>query len=134
MNEFIPDPLFQKVDAVQFYVPDIEAGIRYYRDMLGHEVIWRTESGVGFRMPGSEAEIVIQNEREFQEVDLKVESADAAALRIRDAGGKIIVPPFDIKIGRAVVVEDPWGNRIVLLDSSKGQLITDADGNVIGVG
>ena len=134
MEEIKPDPLFQKVDAMQFYVPDIEAGIRYYRDMLGHEVIWRTESGVGFRMPGTEAEIVIQNEREFQEVDLKVDSADAAALRIQSAGGKIIVPPFDIQIGRAVVVEDPWGNRIVLLDSSKGQLITDVDGNVIGVG
>ncbi len=42
------------------------------------------------------------------------------------------MPPFDIQIGRAVVVEDPWGNRFVLLDASKGLLVTDADGNVIG--
>ena len=61
-----------------------------------------------------------------------MESANAAARRIEDAGGKIIVPPFDIQIGRAVVVEGPWGNRTVLLDSSKGRLVTDADGIVTG--
>ncbi|MCH7800182.1 MAG: VOC family protein [Chloroflexi bacterium] len=134
MSDSNPVPLFQNVDSVQFYVPDIEAGVRYYRDMLGHEIIWRTESAVGFRLPDSEAEIVIQNVRDYQEIDLKVDSADAAAQRIQDAGGEIIVPPFDIQIGRAVVVEDPWGNRMALLDSSKGSLITNADGNVIGVG
>jgi len=52
-----------------------------------------------------------------------VESEDAAARRIEDAGGKIIVPPFDIQIGRAVVVEDPWGNHMVLLDSRKGHFV-----------
>jgi len=30
------------------------------------------------------------------------------------------------------VLEDPWGNPLVLLDASKGLLKTDADGNVIG--
>ena len=126
-------PLFQMLDAVQFYVTDIDAGVRYYGDILWHEVIWKTELEVGLHMPGSETEIVIQNERDYQEIDLSVESANAAARRIEDAGGKIIVPPFDIQIGRAVVVEDPWGNRMVLLDSSKGHLVTDADGIVTGV-
>jgi predicted enzyme related to lactoylglutathione lyase len=125
-------PCFQMVDAVQFYVPDIEAGVRYYGDILGHEIIRKTESAVGLRLSGSEAEIVIQNERDYQEIDLSVESANAAARRIEDAGGKIIVPPFDIQIGRAVV-EDTWGNRMVLFDSSKGHLVTDADGIVTGV-
>ena len=99
---------------------------------MGHEIIRKTESAVGLRLSGSEAEIVIQNERDYREIDMSVESADAAARRIEDAGGKIIVPPFDIQIGRAVVVEDPWGNRMVLLDSSKGHLVTDADGIVTG--
>ncbi len=134
MDDSKPVPLFQKVDSVQFYVPDIEAGIRFYRDLLGHEIVWRTESAVGFRLPESEAEIVIQNEREYQETDLLVESADDAARRIKESGGRVVVPPFDVRIGRAVVVEDPWSNRIVLLDASKGKLLTDVDGNVIGVG
>ena len=134
MDDSRPAPLFQKVDSVQFYVPDIDAGIRFYRDLLGHEIVWRSKSAVGLRLPDSEAEIVIQNDREYQETDFKVGSADAAARRFQESGGRVVVPPFDIRIGRAVVVEDPWSNRMVLLDSSKGSLVTDADRNVVGVG
>ena len=40
--------------------------------------------------------------------------------------------PFDIQIGRCVVVQDPWGNELVLLDMSKGRLRTDDAGNILG--
>ena len=55
-----------------------------------------------------------------------------ATARFVAAGGTILVPPFDIQIGRCVVVADPWANRLVLLDTSKGLLITDEAGNIIG--
>ena len=124
--------LFRKVDCVRLYVPDLEAGLAFYRDRLGHEVIWRTKTAIGLRLPESDAELVLQSEDQRQEVDLLVDSADAAAEQVEQAGGKVIVPPFDIQIGRCVVLEDPWGNPLVLLDTSKGLLKTDADGNVIG--
>jgi hypothetical protein len=41
--------------------------------------------------------------------------------------------PFDIEIGKAVVVRDPWGNEYTLLDLSKGTFDTDAEGRVTGV-
>ena len=125
-------PLIRKVDCVQLHVPDLEVGLAFYRDRLGHELIWRTETAAGLRLPDSEAEIVLQTERQVPETDLLVESADDAARLIEQAGGKVIVPPFDIPIGRCDVVADPWGNTLVLLDGSKGMLQTDADGNVIG--
>jgi predicted enzyme related to lactoylglutathione lyase len=125
-------PLAQKVDCIRLYVADLNAGLAFYRDRLGHELIWRTEEAVGLRLPDGEAEIVLHAERAELEVDLQVGSADAAAERFEGAGGTVLVPPFDIQIGRAAVVEDPWGNRLVLLDASKGLLITDADGQVIG--
>ena len=124
--------LIRKVDCVRLYVPDLEAGLAFYRDRLGHELIWRTETAVGLRLPDSDAELVLQMEDQRQEVDLLVNSADEAATLVEQAGGKVIVPPFDIQIGRCVVLEDPWGNPLVLLDTSKGLLKTDADGNVIG--
>ena len=124
-------PLIQKVDCVRLYVSDLDGGLAFYRDRLGHEVIWRTEREVGLRMPDTDAEIVLQTE-DKQEVNLKVHSADAAASRFEEAGGKVVVPPFDIQIGRCVVVQDPWGNQFVLLDTSKGLLVTDEDGNVVG--
>ena len=123
--------LIRKVDCVRLYVPDLESGLAFYRDRLGHELIWRTESAAGLRLPESDAELVLQTEDKRQEVDLLVDSADASAMLVEQAGGKVIVPPFDIQIGRCVVLEDPWGNPLVLLDISKGLLKTDADGNVI---
>jgi predicted enzyme related to lactoylglutathione lyase len=127
-----PGPLAHKIDCVRLYVSDLDSGLAFYRDQLGHELIWRTERAAGLRMPETDAEIVLQTEDKKQEIDLKVESAEAAAVHFKEAGGKVLVPPFDIQIGRAVVVEDPWGNPFVLLDASKGLLVTDADGNVVG--
>ena len=127
------DPLFQKIDCLQIPVPDLEAGLAFYRDKLGHELIWRTEKAAGLRMPNTDAEIVIQTERPQLEANLKVASADAAAQLVVEAGGKLVAGPFDIQIGRCAVVLDPWGNALVLLDASKGRLATDAEGNVIGV-
>jgi lactoylglutathione lyase len=126
------EPVFRKVDCVRIFVSDLEAGLAFYRDQLGHPLIWRTEQEAGLRLPDSEAELVLQTERPGLEVDITVQSADEAAARWAALGGKVLAGPFDIRIGRCVVVQDPWGNPLVLLDTRKGLLVTDEDGNVIG--
>ena len=125
-------PVFRKVDCIRIPVPDIEAGLSFYRDRLGHALLWRTESAAGLAMPDSDAEIVVHAEGLEPEANLLVESVEAAAGRIVEAGGGIIEAPFDIRIGRCAVVRDPWGNRLVVLDMSKGRLATDEDGKVVG--
>ena len=125
-------PLFRKVDCVRLPVADLEAGLAFYRDTLGHELNWRTATAAGLRMPDSDAEIVIHTEGQPPEVDLLVDSVEEAAKRFVDAGGRIVAGPFDIAIGRCAVVTDPWGNALVMLDMSKGRLTTDAEGNVTG--
>jgi predicted enzyme related to lactoylglutathione lyase len=132
MNPSPQPPLFQKIDCIRLYVSDLEAGIAFYRDRLGHALLWRTDTAAGLRMPATDAELVLQTTDRQQEVDLAVASADLAAGQFAKAGGTIVAPPFDIQIGRCVVVRDPWGNALVLLDTSKGLLETDAEGNVIG--
>ena len=126
------EPLFRKIDCIRLYVSDLEPGLAFYRDQLGHPLIWRTEREAGLGIPGCDAELVLQTERAGQEVDITVQSADEAALRWQALGGQVLAGPFDIRIGRCVVVQDPWGNPLVLLDNSKGLLVTDAEGNVIG--
>lgn len=125
-------PLLRKVDCIRLPVPDLDAGLAFYRDQLGHTPIWRTDSAVGLRMLDTDTEIVLHTEDMRQEIDFLVDSADAAAQRFVQAGGKVLVEPFDIQIGRCVVVEDPFGNSLVLLDASKGLLKTDNQGNVTG--
>lgn len=127
----LPGPLACKVDCVQVPVPTLAEGLAFYRDKLGHALIWRTETAAGLRMPDTDAELVIQTERPGLEVDLLVASADVAAERFVAAGGVLMMPVFDIAIGRCAVVRDPWGTVLVLLDMSIGPLGTDGDGRVI---
>jgi len=133
MTEQSQSPLFNKIDALEIAVPDLDAALVFYGDRLGHALLWRTSTAAGLGMPGTDAELVLQTERPELDVDLLVDSADAAAGSFERAGGRIVVPPFDIPIGRCVVVADPWGNRLVLLDGSKGSFTTDEQGNVTGL-
>lgn len=66
------------------------------------------------------------------EVDIKVDSVIDAVERIRAAGGEIVSGPFEIRIGECAVVRDPWGNRYVILDTTKGTFVTDGSGSIIG--
>jgi predicted enzyme related to lactoylglutathione lyase len=128
-------PLFQKIDAVTIPVPDLDAGLRFYRDSLGHELRWRNDDigQAGLALADtSDTEIVLTTQQRY-EPDWLVTSADEAAEAVRAAGGRIVTEPFDIPVGRLAVVEDPFGNILVLLDLSKGHYVTDTGGDVTGV-
>lgn len=94
--------------------------------------LWKTKTAVGLGMAEGLAEIVIQNERNEMETDIKVDSVIEAVKEIKQAGGTILSGPFDIKIGKCAVVKDPWGNQYVILDSTKGTFITDKEGKILG--
>jgi lactoylglutathione lyase len=125
-------PLFVKIDCLRLPVHDLDAALAFYRDRLGHELIWRTDTAAGLRLPDSNAELVLQTERPEIETDLAVESVLVAAERFVAAGGCVLAGPFDIQIGKCAVVADPFGNALVMLDASKGLLTTDAVGGWLG--
>lgn len=128
------DPLLQKVDAVTVRVPDLDSGLRFYRDAMGHELLWRHDEvgQAGLGMPGSDTEIVLSTQLEY-EPNWLVRSAVEAARAIESAGGKTIAGPFEIPVGQVVIVADPFGNELVLVDLSKGRYVTDPAGRVTGV-
>lgn len=126
--------LFRKIDCHSIPVADLDAALAFYRDRLGHELIWRDDSAAGLRLPDSDAELVLHTDDRLMETDFLVASVPAAISRFVEAGGKVIAGPFEIRIGLCAMIEDPWQNRLVILDASKGSLRTDAEGNVIGRG
>jgi predicted enzyme related to lactoylglutathione lyase len=128
-----PGGLLRKLDCVQLPVPELEGGLAFYRDRLGHELIWRTETAAGLRLADSDSELVLQTQRPQPEVDFLVSSVDQAATQLTRAGGTVVVEPFDIPVGRVAVIADPFGNPLTILDLTKGRYLTDADGNVTGV-
>ena len=127
--------LLRYVDAVTIRVPDLEAGLAFYRDRLGHELLWCNDAlgQAGLATPGSSTEIVLTTSLPY-EPNWKVDSAADAATDFAAHGGRVVAGPDDIPIGQVVVVVDPFGNRLVLLDTTKGTYRTDAEGKVTGVG
>ena len=132
MSQFASRPLFRKLDNLLLRVADLDAAVAFYRDRLGHALLWRSDEAVGFALAETDAELVCQLHI-GPETDVLVENADEAFALFVSAGGEAVVPPFDIAIGRCARVRDPFGNELTLLDQSKGRLATDAQGRVTGV-
>jgi hypothetical protein len=103
-----PSPLFREVDSLQLPVPSLDAGLTFYRDALGHRLLWRSQHAAGLGMPDSDTEIVVQIEHPRPEVDLLVASAELAAERVVAAGGAL-AKPRGIPCGRVVMIADPFG-------------------------
>lgn len=128
------EPLLRKVDAVTFNVPDLDAGVDFYERQLGHRLLWRNDEigQAGLRCGESDTEVVLSTDMDA-EPNWLVDSADVAAAAFADAGGRTLSAPHDIPVGRAAVVEDPFGNRLVLVDLTAGRYRTSPTGRVIGL-
>jgi lactoylglutathione lyase len=128
----MPDPLLRKIDCYMLKTHDLDEAVTFYRDRLGHEMLWRTPEAVAFGLPESEAELVIHTDL-GSEVYFLVDDVEAAYRRLLASGAAPVNPPFEIQIGKCAIVRDPLGNNLAVLDQSKGALLTDDHGNVIGV-
>lgn len=124
-------PIFKSIDCVIVKVPDLAAGIRFYSETLGHELLWQTDTAAGLKLPNSNTELVVHT-AVGPETDFYVDDVLKAYDILIAAGAKAIRAPFDIQIGRCAVVKDPWGNILTIIDCTKGLLQTDSNKKVIG--
>lgn len=126
--------LLRGVDAVTIPVPDLERGLAFYRDALGHRLVWRNDElgQAGLELSEADTELVL-TVRHGYEPNWLVDSAEEAAATIVAAGGRLIDGPSAIPVGTVCVVADPFGNPLVLVDLAKGHYTTAADGTVTGI-
>lgn len=118
--------LLRRVDAVQVPVPSLDEGIRFYVDGLGHRVKWRNDAvgQAGLELPDGDSELVLTEHLSY-EPNWLVDDVQAAVATFTAAGGTVLRAPADIPVGRVVVVQDPFGNVLVLVDLSKGLYTAD---------
>lgn len=128
------DPLLRHVDAVTVPVPTLEQGLAFYRDELGHELLWRNDEvgQAGLRLPHSETELVLSTTG-GHEANWLVANVEDAVDRMIGSGGRMVAEPRSIPVGRVAVVADPFDNPLVLVDLSVGRYVADEIGRVVGV-
>lgn len=120
-------PLLKKIDAVLVKVPSIQEGLDFYREQLGLQTIWKKDDMAAVRL--GESELVLTTKLD-PETDFLVESVVHAVKVFEKAGGKIILPPEDISVGKVAIVKDPFGNKLTLVDVSKGKYETNSSGTI----
>jgi lactoylglutathione lyase len=116
--------MFKKIDCVMIRVDDVAAGEKFYSQVFGLKSLWREAGSVGMGFPETDAEIVLHNSAEIPhkvEVHYLVDDVVAAVKIYAEKGCRVLVPPFDVLIGKCAVIQDPFGTTICLLDLSSGR-------------
>ena len=86
-------PLFRKLDNHLLRVADLDAAISFYRDRLGHPLLWRSDEAAGFGFPETDAELVVHLHI-GPETDILVADVDEAFAAFLKAGGEFDSSPI----------------------------------------
>ena len=96
--------------------PDLAAGTRFYTELFGWSSqdlegqIRRTSFTLGDLLIGGGHEPVPQEDpTPGWRVSFWIPDADQAAARVQELGGRVLLPPLEVPVGRFTIVADPQG-------------------------
>ena len=115
--------MLRKIDCVMIRVDDVEAAAAYYARVFGLRPQWSGDDSIGLAFPETDAEIVLHNDPDIPsavEVHYLVDNVVDAVAYFVQQECQVLVPPFDITIGKCAVISDPFGTRLCILDLTKG--------------
>jgi predicted enzyme related to lactoylglutathione lyase len=108
-------PTIKKIHAVFIKVTDVQQGIDFYREQLGMQTLWKKEDMAAVRV--GDSQLILTTKLKIENAFL-VNSVEHAAKTFTKAGGKIVKDVEQTPTGKSVVVEDPFGNQLTLVDLS----------------
>lgn len=133
-----PDPsgdnLLGSLDYLYVPAPDIEASLRFYRDVLGGELRWRIRHGstcvAAIRLGDSGPLVLLANHLESGPLLLIYRTTSLPDLqrRLTGAGWVTDGEPFDIPAGPCVIVRDPAGQRLAVYERIRPEVDQVFDG------
>lgn len=114
--------MLRKIDCVMVRVPSLPAAVEFYSRVFGLHPLWSDDVSAGMGLPETDAEIVLHT------IDLPgdgavyylVDDVPTAVASAERAGCTVTVAPLEVAIGMCAVVTDPYGNRVALIDLTKG--------------
>lgn len=122
--------MLKKIDCVMIRVNDVTEARNFYSDVFGLKPVWQDERAgqAGLLFEDSDTEIVLHNDPDIPsqvEVYYLVDDVITATQRYAEQGCTILAEPFDIRIGKCAIIQDPFGIRLCILDMSKGAIERD---------
>lgn len=104
-------------------VGDFERGKAFYTEVFGwtyQDMSSGDMSYAIFTTPGDDSGMTggigaERGQRPYWAVTFGVEDTDAAAQRVRDAGGQVVVEPYDFEFGRLAVATGPDGEPFAIM-------------------
>jgi predicted enzyme related to lactoylglutathione lyase len=123
--------MLRKIDCVMIGVNDLTEALSFYSDVLGLKPIWQDQNRgqAGLLFPASDTKIILHTDTEIPgqvEVNYLVDDVDAAVQKYVDQGCEVLAEPFDTRLGRGAVIQDPFGIRLSILDMSKAAVEASA--------
>jgi len=115
--------LLRKIDCVMLRVDDLASAREFYQRTLGLEPLWSDEHSVALGMPETDAEIVLHDNPDIPRdcnVHYLVDDVSTAVTALAAAGWSVVVPAFEVQTGKCAVLADSAGNKLNLLDMTKG--------------
>jgi len=113
-----------RLSLVYLPVADLKAALALYRDTLGFDEAWREgDATCGLRIPGTDVQLMLDQDTPADDKPgpfFEVDSVDAFHAEFQ---GRLAfnAAPKDIPPGRYASFDDPWGNRVHVLDNSKSR-------------
>jgi uncharacterized protein len=107
------------IDYIEFSVTDMDAAKRFYADAFGWEFTDYAPVYVGIHRVAGEGEaggltLVDEVRPGGPLVILYSNDLDASLARVRAAGGRIVLEPFEFPGGRRFEFLDPSGNQLAV--------------------
>lgn len=121
------DNMLKKIDCVMVRVKDVAEAMNFYSDVFGLKPVWRDEQTgqTGLLFQDSDTELVLHNDADIPgpvEVYYLVDNVSAAVQKYVEQGCTVLTEPFDIRIGKCAVIQDPFGVRLCILDMTRGAI------------
>jgi uncharacterized protein len=110
------------IDYIEFSVTDMDAAKRFYADAFGWEFTDYAPVYVGIRRGEGEAgglTLVDEVRTGGPLVILYSDDLEATLARVRAAGGRIVLEPFEFPGGRRFQFLDPSGNELAVWAPAK---------------
>ena len=126
--------MLKRVDRVIYRVPQVESAVRYYRDVLGLNLVRQSPSIASFKLGDAELILHSNPDQPGEAVYFLVEDVKDLYRRRDELKLKFQSPPTQAARGYRATVKDPFGNVMLLLDhsSESAGAATIEDGKVPG--